>query len=76
MRVIDGEKILARIFVSANEVASDLPMVIEVVEDESRLDELTAILDEMMHDGMVTIERARVIKYSAGKRPLDVAKQT
>jgi PII-like signaling protein len=32
---------------------------------------LIPILDEMVTEGLVTLEKARVIKYAPGKRPLD-----
>ncbi len=49
-------------------LSNDLPVVIEVVDGEENIARLTPILDEMMHDGLVTIEKARVLKYAA-RRP-------
>lgn len=49
------------------ELSADLPVVIEVVEDEAHVDRLTAILDEMMQDGLVTVEKVRVLRYAPGK---------
>lgn len=53
------------------ELSSDLPVVIEVVDDQAHVDRLLPILDEMITGGaLVTIERVRVLKYAAGpKRP-------
>ena len=49
-------------------LSEDLPVVIEVVDSEEHVDRLTAILDEMMDDGLVTMEKVRVLSYRPGKR--------
>jgi PII-like signaling protein len=46
-------------------LSEDLPVVIEVVESEDRMDRLTEILDEMVSEGLVTMEKVRVLKYAA-----------
>jgi uncharacterized protein len=51
-------------------LSEDLPVVIEVVDTEERIERLIPILDEMVSEGLVTMERARVLKYSPGKRPV------
>jgi hypothetical protein len=56
---------------TANLVAlsGDLPIVIEVVDDQEHVDKLLPILDEMVTGGaLVTIEKVRVIKYGAAKK--------
>ncbi|MGB2712921.1 MAG: DUF190 domain-containing protein [Vicinamibacterales bacterium] len=51
------------------ELSSDLPVLIEVVEDQSHVDRLLLILDEMITGGaLVTVERVRVVKYAAGEK--------
>ena len=51
------------------DLSADLPIVIEVVEDQEHVDKLLPILDEMLTGGaLVTIEKVRVLKYAAGKR--------
>ena len=55
------------------EMSSDLPMVIEVVDTEERVEQLLPILDEMLDDALVTMEKVRVLKYAPGKRPLEGA---
>ncbi len=52
-------------------LSEDLPVVIEIVETEESIGRLIPILDEMVSEGLVTVEKARVIKYAAGPRPLD-----
>ena len=51
------------------DLSGDLPVVIEVVDDAEHVDRLTAILDEMMQGGMVTIEKVRVVRYGPTPRP-------
>jgi len=51
------------------ELSADLPVVIEVVDTEEHIDKLLPILDEMIDDGLVTIEKVRVLRYSASRRP-------
>ena len=51
-------------------LSEDLPVVIEVVDTEAQIERLIPILDEMVGEGLVTLEKARVIKYSPGKRPI------
>jgi PII-like signaling protein len=45
------------------ELSGDLPVVIEVVDSEEQIAKLTPILDEMMGEGLVTMEKVRVLKY-------------
>jgi uncharacterized protein len=54
-------------------LSQDLPLVVEVVDTPEHIDRLLPVLDEMVTEGLVTIEPARVLKYSAGGRPLDGA---
>lgn len=49
------------------ELSTDLPILIEVVDDQEHVDRLLPILDEMVSGGaLVTVERVRVVKYAAG----------
>jgi len=51
------------------ELSTDLPVLIEVVEDEAHVERLLPILDEMVTGGaLVTVERVRVVKYAAGAK--------
>jgi hypothetical protein len=49
-------------------LSEDLPIVIEIVDSEDRMERLTEILDEMVSEGLVTMEKVRVLKYSARSR--------
>ena len=46
-------------------LSEDLPVVIEIVDTEQHVERLTAILDEMVGEGLVTMEKVRVLKYAA-----------
>ena len=48
------------------ELSQDLPLVIEVVDTEEHVKRLEPILDEMVADGLVTLEKVRVLKYKPG----------
>lgn len=46
-------------------LSEDLPMVIEIVDSREKVDEFLPLLSEMIKDGMVTLERVRVLQYKA-----------
>ncbi|HAM00606.1 MAG TPA: hypothetical protein DCQ30_00015 [Acidimicrobiaceae bacterium] len=46
-------------------LSEDLPLVIEVVDTEDNINRVLPALDEMMADGLVTLERVEVITYRA-----------
>jgi len=49
------------------ELSGDLPVLIEVVDDQAHVDQLLPILDEMLTQGaLVTIEKVHVHRYAAG----------
>ena len=48
------------------ERSHDLPVLLEVVDSEEHVQRLLPILDEMVHEGLVTVEKVRVLKYAAG----------
>jgi PII-like signaling protein len=47
-------------------LSQDLPVVIEVVDSEAKVAGLVPILDEMVSEGLVTMEKVQVLKYAAG----------
>jgi uncharacterized protein len=50
------------------DLSSDLPVLIEVVDDDEHIEGLLKILDEMLEGGaLVTMEKVHVVKYAAGK---------
>jgi PII-like signaling protein len=44
-------------------LSMDLPIVIEIVDTEEKVDAFLPVLDEMMGGGLVTLEKAKVICY-------------
>ena len=44
-------------------LSQDLPLVIEVVDSEEKIETIIPRLDEMLRGGMITLEKARVIRY-------------
>ncbi len=44
-------------------LSEDLPVVIEIVDAPDRIERFVPILDEMVTEGLVTIEDCEVIKY-------------
>ncbi len=45
------------------QLSQDLPMIIEAVDTEERIAAVLPQLDEMVAEGMVTLERVHVISY-------------
>ena len=50
-------------------LSEDLPVVIEIVDSEEKINLLLPHLDAMLTGGLVTLEDVRVLKYRAGERP-------
>lgn len=48
-------------------LSEDLPIVIEIVDSKAKIDELMPHIDEMVQEGLVTLERVEVIKYRANE---------
>src|SRR5438132_1670563 len=46
-------------------LSMDLPVIIEIVDTEDKINSFLPVLDEMMKGGLVTLEKARVIDYRA-----------
>jgi len=47
------------------EMSSDLPVVIEIVDAEEKIRSFLPVVDELVTEGLVTLEAVRVIKYAA-----------
>jgi len=48
-------------------LSEDLPVVVEIVDSAEKIAELMPFIDEMVLEGMVTLENVRVLKYRSGK---------
>jgi uncharacterized protein len=50
-------------------LSQDLPIVVEIVDETGKIEAFLPVLDAMMAEGMVTIEKVRVIAYRHGAEP-------
>ena len=48
-------------------LSQDLPIVLEVIETQERIDAILPRLDERVDGGLITLEKVRVILYRAGR---------
>jgi uncharacterized protein len=57
------------------EISSDLPIIIEIVDNEEKIRNFTKIVEQLFEEaksgGLITIEKAEVIRYKAGKKKLE-----
>lgn len=44
-------------------LSEDLPIIIEIVDTEENLQKLQPFLDEAVEEGLITLEKVKVIKY-------------
>ena len=47
-------------------LSADLPLVIEIVDSEDKINAFLRVLDPMMGSGLVTLERVKVLRYGKG----------
>jgi PII-like signaling protein len=47
-------------------LSMDLPLIIEIVDSEEKINVFLPVLDKMMGGGLVTLEKVKVIDYRAG----------
>ena len=48
-------------------LSTDLPVIVEVVDDGATLQRMLPHLEEMMGGGLITLEKAHVVMYRAAK---------
>ncbi|HEV8125600.1 MAG TPA: DUF190 domain-containing protein [Gemmatimonadales bacterium] len=67
-RAIMGFGASAHVRTDRIEVLSlDLPVIVEVVETEERIQAILPELDQMIGGGLITLEKVRVIMYRPGE---------
>ena len=49
------------------ELSQDLPIVIEIVDAEDKINAFVPTLEKLMGSGLVTLERVKVLRYGDGK---------
>ena len=52
----------ARVF----DLSVDLPILIEIVDTEEKIRAFIPMLDEMVHEGLITLETVEIIHYKVG----------
>jgi len=48
-------------------LSEDLPIIIEIVDSEEKINGFLPFLDDMVKEGLITIEKANVVMYRAAK---------
>lgn len=51
------------------ELSQDLPVVIEIVDGKDKIESFLPVLDGLVGEGLVTVERAQIILYRAPQQP-------
>jgi len=49
-------------------LSQDLPIILEVIETQERIDQMLPRLDAMVDGGLITLEKVRVILYRPAKK--------
>lgn len=52
----------ARVF----DLSTDLPILIEIADTDEKIRDFIPILDEIVHEGLITLENVEVIRYKTG----------
>jgi PII-like signaling protein len=50
-------------------LSMDLPVIVEVVDAEEKIQEVLPLMDEMIGGGLVTLEKVHVMLYRASSEP-------
>jgi len=50
-------------------LSADLPLLIEIVDSEEKINAFLPTLDAMMGSGLVTLEKVKVLRYGDGPTP-------
>jgi hypothetical protein len=76
MRGLEGFGAHSRIHTtSILRLSQDLPILIEIVDLPDRIQKILPALDRMVAEGMMTIEKVRVIAYRHGDKDIPEAKE-
>lgn len=49
-------------------LSEDLPLIIEIVDSEEKIDSFLPVLDAIMTSGLITLEKVQVVQYGASGR--------
>lgn len=50
-------------------LSQDLPIVVELVDSQEKIDSFLPVLDGMMTSGLITMEKVQVLQYGKTKNP-------
>ncbi len=50
------------------QLAEDLPVLVEIVDTEEKIREFLPVLDQMVQEGLITMEKVEVIRYLPRER--------
>ena len=53
-------------------LSEDMPMIVEIVDSLEKVESFLPVLDEMISDGLVTIEKVNAIQYNGGRLPTQI----
>jgi hypothetical protein len=45
-------------------LSQDLPMIIEVVDSQENIDRVMGAIDEIVNEGLITLEKVNVVRYA------------
>ena len=48
-------------------LSEDLPVIVEIVDSAAKIRKLVPVLDKMIPEGLMTLEKAEVVFYRGGK---------
>lgn len=51
------------------EISEDLPLVVEIVDTEENVEKLLPWLDEVVKEGLVTLEEIKILNYRSSRLP-------
>lgn len=49
-------------------LSDDLPLVVEIVDTQEKIDTLLPLLDDMMDGGLITLEKVQILQYRHHQR--------
>ena len=49
-------------------LSEDLPIIVEIVDSEEKIQAFLPVIDEMVQEGLVTLEAVKVIQYRSGSQ--------
>ena len=69
LRGIEGFGAASRVHTSRLlELSSDLPIVVELVDTEDKIERILPVFDEMVGDGMMPLETVHIVTYRAAPK--------